>query len=219
VSRFLTHDEAKTFYDRFGVKQDAQGFYENPALDDLVKHSKFNKAHSVLEFGCGTGCFAEGLFKNHLSEKCKYLGLDVSSTMVDLARHKLMLWGQRAQIQLTDGSPHLEGFNFQFDRFVSTYVLDLLSPGDIEELLRSAHGILCPQGLVCLVNLTCGKSGIGKLVSGLWGWVFQLSPKRVGGCRPIRISEYLSPHQWMVQHHGIVSSFGISSEIVVARRV
>ena len=219
MSRFLTHEEAKAFYDRFGAKQDAQGFYENPALDEMVKHSEFNQAHSVFEFGCGTGCFADRLFKDHLSQECKYLGVDVSSTMVDLARHRLKPWGQRARIKLSEGSPHWEGFNVQFDRFVSTYVLDLLAPEDLEKIMRSAHGMLSPQGLVCLVSLTFGKSGIRKLVSGLWRWVFYLSPKRVGGCRPIRINEYLSPHQWQVQHHGIVSSFGISSEIMVARRV
>jgi ubiquinone/menaquinone biosynthesis C-methylase UbiE len=219
VSRFLTHEEAKAFYDRLGAKQDAQGFYEGPALDDLLKHSEFNQAHWVFEFGCGTGCFAEKLFKDPLSQECIYLGVDVSSTMVDLARDRLKPWGQRARIQLIDGSPQLKGLGNHYDRFVSTYVLDLLSPDDIEELLKSARRMLCPQGLLCLVSLTFGKSGIGKCVSRIWRWVCYLSPKRVGGCRPIRISEYLSPQQWQVQYHRTISSFGISSEIMVARRI
>ena len=32
----LSRDEAKAFYDRFGAKQDSQGFYEDRALEDLV---------------------------------------------------------------------------------------------------------------------------------------------------------------------------------------
>ena len=47
----FTPDDARRFYDRFGSRQDTQGFYENPALDDLVKYADFEHARSVLEFG------------------------------------------------------------------------------------------------------------------------------------------------------------------------
>ena len=59
----FTPADARRFYDRFGSRQDTQGFYENPALDDLVKHANFERALSVLEFGCGTGSFARRLFE------------------------------------------------------------------------------------------------------------------------------------------------------------
>ena len=32
----LSPEQARRFYDRFGIKQDTQSFYENPALDKLV---------------------------------------------------------------------------------------------------------------------------------------------------------------------------------------
>ena len=34
------------FYDRFGAKQDHQGFYEDAALADLIGASDFDQAHS-----------------------------------------------------------------------------------------------------------------------------------------------------------------------------
>ena len=59
----FTPDDARRYYDRFGWRQDTQGFYENPAIDDLVKHADFEHARSVLEFGCGTGSFARRLLR------------------------------------------------------------------------------------------------------------------------------------------------------------
>jgi hypothetical protein len=35
----LTRSQAQRFYDRFGKKQDAQAFYEDAALDDLIAHA------------------------------------------------------------------------------------------------------------------------------------------------------------------------------------
>ena len=40
----FTPDDARRYYDRFGWRQDPQGFYENPAIDDLVKHADFEHA-------------------------------------------------------------------------------------------------------------------------------------------------------------------------------
>ena len=55
MARMLTRDEARRFYDRFGARQDAQAFYEDAALDVLVREGRFHEARSVLEVGCGTG--------------------------------------------------------------------------------------------------------------------------------------------------------------------
>lgn len=71
----FTPDDARRFYDRFGSRQDTQGFYENPALDDLVKYADFEHARSVLEFGCGTGSFACRLFETVVPADARYIGL------------------------------------------------------------------------------------------------------------------------------------------------
>lgn len=50
----LTKEEVEKFYDRFGAKQDKQNHYEDAALADLLKHARFDVAHTVVEFGSGT---------------------------------------------------------------------------------------------------------------------------------------------------------------------
>ena len=100
----FTPDDARQFYDRFGSRQDSQGCYENPALDDLVEHADFEHARSVLEFGCGTGSFARRLLEMVLPSDAHYLALDISETMTGLATQKLAPWQDRVEVKQTDGS-------------------------------------------------------------------------------------------------------------------
>src|SRR6266478_1823744 len=93
----LTTAEAKVFYDRFGAKQDTQAFYEDRALDALILHADFQHAQSVFEFGCGTGRLAARLFTTTLREDCRYVGADISETMVALARKRSRRWANRVE--------------------------------------------------------------------------------------------------------------------------
>ena len=81
----LTVSEAQAYYNRFGKKQDSQGFYEDPVLDDLIAHASFQEAQRVFEFGCGTGKFAARLLAEYLPASATYLGCDVSPVMIGLA--------------------------------------------------------------------------------------------------------------------------------------
>ena len=60
--RYLSPEQAKRFYDRLGSGQDWQRFYENPATSQLIAHAGFDSAHSVFEFGCGTGALATQVY-------------------------------------------------------------------------------------------------------------------------------------------------------------
>jgi SAM-dependent methyltransferase len=103
VTATLTPEAAKRFYDWFGRRQDLQAFYEDPALETLLAHADCEHATAVFEFGCGTGRLAERLLARYLPQQSRYLGVDVSSTMVGLTRERLKPWGQRAQVRPADG--------------------------------------------------------------------------------------------------------------------
>ena len=87
--RCLSPEEAKRFYDRLGSRQDWQDFYENPAINELVAHAAFDSAHSVCEFGCGTGALAARLLQDHLPADTRYVGLHISSTMASPALNSI----------------------------------------------------------------------------------------------------------------------------------
>lgn len=216
TDQYLSAQDAKQFYDRFGAKQDWQHFYENSALDELIAHAAFDSAQSVLEFGCGTGSFAARLFQRYLREDARHVGVDISETMIGLARERLKLWPERARVYQTDGGVQIPEPDRGFDRFVSTYVFDLLAPDVIEQVLSEAHRLLVPGGKLCLVSLTFGASHFSRVVSWTWQRLWHLSPAIVGGCRPLELLVYLPSERWQPDYHATVTNWGISSEILVA---
>ena len=214
--RTLTLEEAKSYYDRFGAKQDSQSFYEAPALQNLVANSHFDQAASVFEFGCGTGAFALELLTKHLPSTVQYRGVDISATMIQLALSRLASFSERASVTLaSEGITILMG-NDSVDRFVSNYVLDLLPKESVSKVLDEAHRVLRPNGLLCLVSLTKGVTAASHLTMCVWRRLFSINPSWVGGCRPTELMDYLNLSQWQVHHRTVVVAWGIPSEVVVA---
>lgn len=216
--RTFTKEQARAHYNRFGGRQDTQAYYEDPATRDLVAHAAFAEAQAVVEFGCGTGRFAERLLEEHLPQTARYLGIDLSDTMVSLARARLGRFGDRVEVRLTDGAPSIDVPPGACDRFVSTYVLDLLSEDNIRALLAEAHRILQPHGLLCLTSLTHGFSVLSSIVSRVVTFVQAAYPSLAGGCRPIELLAFLPEDTWTVRYKNRVAPYAIPSEIVVAAK-
>lgn len=216
TDRYLSPEQAKRFYDRLGSVQDWQGFFENPAINEMIGHAAFGSAHSVFEFGCGTGALAARLLQHHFPANAQYVGLDISSTMASLAQERLKPWSERAHVHQSDGSPRLAEPDHSFDRFVSTYVFDLLAPDFIDQLLPEAHRMLTLGGKLCLVSMTFGASLLSRAVCGGWQHLWRLRPGIVGGCHPIELSGYLRADFWKVDYQTKVTSWGVTSEVLVA---
>lgn len=216
TNRYLSPAEAKRFYDRLGSVQDWQGFFENPAINEMIGHAAFDSAHSVFEFGCGTGALAARLLQHQLPANARYDGLDISSTMVSLAQERLKPWSDRACVHQSNGSSRISEPDRSFDRFVSTYVFDLLAPDFLDQVLSESHRLLTPGGKLCLASMTFGASRISRAVC--WGWqqLWRLRPGIVGGCHPIDLSGYLRTDIWNVDYQTKVTSWGVTSEVVVA---
>ncbi len=219
MTRVFSHAEAARFYDLLGAGLDTQAFYETAALHDLVAHLQLASCQSVVEFGIGTGRLAAELLSVHLPPDATYLGLDVSATMVSLATSRLRIFGERASVIRTDGTAHIDAADGTFDRFVCTFVLDLLSDSDIRAVVNEARRVLRPDGLLGLVSLTNGPSLLSRLVTMTWRGLHSISPWLVGGCRPITLPSFFSNKQWRIQYQNIIVKFGVPSEVIVVRPV
>jgi len=214
--RTLTRTEARAVYDRIGRWQDTQAFYEDPALDDLIAHADFEGAQFVLEVGCGTGRLAERLLRDHCPPSARYVGVDLSPRMVEIARGRLATFGERATVVESDGSFAFDGADQSQDRIVATYLLDLLSAADIRSFLTEAHRLLRPGGHLCLAGLTWGDDLLARILSGSWAAVHALRPEWVGGCRPLRMHRFVAEGAWTVSHHEVVRAWGVPSEVLIA---
>ena len=106
--KILSSSEARAYYDRFGRKQDSQGFYENAAIDNLIAYADFQNAKAVFELGCGTGKFAGRLLEEHLRSSATYFGCDVIPVMVELATQRILPYAERAKVVRSDGAIHFQ---------------------------------------------------------------------------------------------------------------
>jgi ubiquinone/menaquinone biosynthesis C-methylase UbiE len=215
----LSTDEAKVYYDSFGSKQDSQGFYEDPATNLLIEHADFPEATAIFEFGIGTGRFADKLLSSILPPSCSYSGVDVSTTMINIAEKRLRKYGARAVARVSLGSTKLSEDSNSYDRFISNYVLDLLSDQEASAVVDDAYRVLRTAGLLCMVSLTMGRTLPSRVVSSIWHTIYRINAKLVGGCRPIELRHHLSESNWTIECCKTVSAFGITSEVVVARKL
>jgi SAM-dependent methyltransferase len=214
----LSYEQARRVYDRIGALQDRQAFYEDRATSEILRHGRFSEAEHVFEFGCGTGRLALELLGHHLPPRATYRGVDLSPTMVALARPRIAPFSDRAEVRLSEGAPPSDEPAASCDRWLSTYVLDLLAEDDIAAVLSEAHRMLRPGGLLCLAGLSTGTGPCSRTVSRAWSWVQRLRPALVGGCRPVELRPFLAPSRWRLVHHATPAPFCVPSEVVVAER-
>lgn len=207
LPKALNRDEIRAHYDAYGARQDSQNWYEDPALEALLYNGEFDRARAVVELGCGTGRLAERLLRDYLGPEASYTGLEISRTMVDLARDRLLRFEPRAEVELTDGGMRLP----EADRIVAAYVLNLLDEDTMEVFLAEAEEALPKNGYLCLANLTTGAP-----VSGIWSALYRLAPRLLGGCRPIETAKRLRHDGWRIVHAQRVSVYGLASEVVIA---
>jgi ubiquinone/menaquinone biosynthesis C-methylase UbiE len=212
----LSYDQARRAYDRIGLVQDLQWFYEDTATVQLKQQGDFQSAESVYEFGCGTGRFARSLFRDYLSGSAHYRGADVSPRMIGLATKRLDPWAEQVELILSDGSAPVDELDGAYDRFVSNFVFDLLSDEDTRTVLAEAHRILRPGGLLCLSGLSSVIEQPAPLARAA-GWIHEKVPALLGGCRPVDLRSYLGP-EWECLHFQAQLAFGIPSEAMVYRR-
>ena len=212
---YLDRDQVARFYDRLGRGQDWQRLYESPAVEAMLRHGAFGEARRVVEVGCGTGSLARELVEHHLPAGASYLGLDLSQTMLALSRARLAPFGERVELRRADAVAGVDTPDASVDRLVACYVLDLLSPDDIHRLLVEAARLLRPAGRLCVTNLTRARSLHGRALTGLWEAVHRRRPGWVGGCRPLELAPLLEG--WTVLHREVRESFGLASEVTIAR--
>jgi len=207
----LSRGEVKSIYDQLGARQDRSAYYADVAIEDLTAHADFAHARRIFEFGCGTGRIAAELLAHHLPSCASYYAVDLSSSMAHITATRLARWADRTLVTRATGFPHVPCAYTSVDRFVSMYVLDILSPDDIRSILAEAHRILTYDGRLCLISLTHGATPYARLRS----WVFRIWPQLLGGCRPISLQDFLVP-DWDLQHVAVMTAGGMSSEVIVA---
>jgi ubiquinone/menaquinone biosynthesis C-methylase UbiE len=109
---------------------------------------------------------------------------------------------------------HLPAADGQFDLLVNNYMFDLIPFGEMDGILTEFKRVLKKEGKLIVVNMTKGE----RFGSGLYDFIFRLSPKSIGGCRGIRLSERLMDHGFQVETREYHQQLWFPSEVIVAHQ-
>jgi SAM-dependent methyltransferase len=210
--------ENTRLYDRIGPLTDITAFYVDPALNRLTQLASLREAKRIVEVGAGTGRYAARLMQDVFTADARYIDLEPSPRMRDLAQMRLAQWRTRSTIRpLDDALP--QEWRGAVDRYIATYVLNVLPNEDaIRRLLERSHDALADSGLLCLVNQTHGRAGTERIISALWMRVYGVTPAILGQCRLLEARQYLEGSRWRVRSREVVGRFGFCSEVLVAEK-
>lgn len=108
-----------------------------------------------------------------------YNGVDMSETMYKKASARLGRHIQQGNVQIVQDTFKFLKTEAAPDRYIFTYVLDLLPPAHIDmfaTLLREKMQSK-PGSKICIANLTYGVDPLSRIVTNIW----QLLYKYLGG--------------------------------------
>lgn len=210
------------FYNQFGgilMNDLYHHTFELSAMDHMIQHCDLKAGLSLLEVGPGSGFMADRILQN--VSGITYTGVDMSETMYNKASARLKPYFEQGVAE-----HHLVTNTFEFllkepaaDRYIFTYVLDLLPPANIDNFVALLKGKMQskPDSKICIVNLTYGVDPLSRIVTNIWQLLYKhLGGDAVGGCRPLKIQDYFkSSDGFNTEHLHTLVSTGLPSEVAI----
>ena len=200
------YDSLSGVYDLWGT------LAESRARKRAIELADIRDGQNILEVAVGTGlAFYEIVGRNRNGQN---LGIDISPGMLDKARKRLDKMSQ-ANYELKLGNAfHLPAGDEQFDLLLNNYMFDLIAFKEMDAILEEFKRVIKKGGSLILVNMTRGE----RFGSGLYDFIFRLSPRSIGGCRGITLSERLMNHGFQVAAREYHQQLLFPSEVIVARK-
>jgi ubiquinone/menaquinone biosynthesis C-methylase UbiE len=142
------------------------------------------------------------------------LGVDISPGMLAKAEKRLSkLPGANYELKLGSAFD-LPAQDEEFDLLMNNYMFDLIAFKEMDAILTGFKRVLKKGGKLIFVNMTVGE----RFGSGLYDLIFRLSPKTIGGCRGVQLSERLLNHGFQVVSREYHQQMLFPSEVIAAQK-
>jgi len=99
-----------------------------------------------------------------------------------------------------------------FDLLVNSYMFDLIAFNEIDSVLAEFKRVLKKDAKLIVANMTMGET----YGSGIYRWIYRMSPKLFGGCRGVRLSEKLQQNGFQVITREYHQQLLFPSEVILA---
>lgn len=207
----VSQNEIAPVYDKLSSVYDIWGkMTESRARSRAIELAAVKDGQHILEVAVGTGlAFYEIVKRNPQGLN---VGVDLSQGMLEKAKKRLStLPGARYSLR-TGTAFDLQTETGSIDLLVNNYLFDLISFGDMDKVLTEFKRALKKGGKLLLVNMTEGET----LASKLYDLIYRLSPKTMGGCRGVRMTDKLIQHGFTVETREYVQQMLFPSEVILA---
>lgn len=209
----VPQEEIAPLYDRVSGIYDIWGrLTESHARRRAIDLAAIRDGETVLEVAVGTGlAFLEIVKRNPHGRN---VGIDLSPGMLAIAGKRLGKLAA-ANYELGIGTAFdLKTANDSVDLLVNNYMFDLIPFEAMDKILMEFKRVLKKGGRLVLVNMTEGE----RFGSRIYDAVYNLSPKAMGGCRGVRLSERLKKHGFAIEVREYHQQMLFPSEVILARK-
>jgi len=202
----ILYDSLSKIYDIWGTLAESQ------ARKRAIELAGIKDGQKILEVAVGTGlAFFEIVKRNPNGNNH---GIDISPGMLDRAKKRLKkLTGVNYVLELGNAF-HLPAGEEEFDLVLNNYMFDLIPFDEMDFILAEVRRVVKVRGKLILVNMTKGE----RFGSGLYDFIYRLSPKSIGGCRGIKMAEKLKKHDFRVEVREYHQQLFFPSEVILARK-
>jgi ubiquinone/menaquinone biosynthesis C-methylase UbiE len=202
----MVYDALAKFYDIWG------NLTESRARNRALELAEIKNGQNILEVAIGTGlAFFEIVKRNPDGTN---IGIDISAGMLKKAAKRLSpLSGAHYALKKASAFD-LDSEDEQFDVLMNNYMFDLISFDQMDVVLKEFNRVLKKGGKLVLVNMTLGE----KFGSGIYDLMYRVSPRLMGGCRGIRLSEKLKEHGFCVKLREYHQQCSFPSEVILAQK-
>jgi ubiquinone/menaquinone biosynthesis C-methylase UbiE len=209
----VSQNEIAGIYDSLSKIYDIWGnLTESRARSRALELAEIKNGLNILEVAVGTGlAFHPIVMRNPDGTN---IGIDISTGMLKKARKRLNpLSGANYELKKASAF-QLEAKDEQFDVLINNYMFDLIAFDQMDTVLAEFKRVLKKGGKLVLVNMTIGE----KFGSGIYDFMYRVSPKLMGGCRGIRLSEKLKEHDFHVKLREYHQQCFFPSEVILAQK-
>src|SRR5512143_530252 len=183
---------------------------ETRARNRALDLAEIQDGQQILGVAVGTGLACYEIVRRN--PHGHNLGIDLSKGMLEKAEQRLKTLGQ-ANYSLQIGTAFdLQVGDESVDVLMNNYMFDLIPFEDMGRVLGEFRRVLRKGAKLILVNMTEGQ----RWGSHIYDWIYDLSPKLMGGCRGVKLSDKLQQHGFHVDVQEYHQQLLFPSEVIRA---
>jgi demethylmenaquinone methyltransferase / 2-methoxy-6-polyprenyl-1,4-benzoquinol methylase len=207
----VSQNKIGSVYDKIAPVYDIWGkLTESHARNRALELAEIKDGQTILEVAVGTGLAFYDIVKRNPNGT--NIGIDLSQGMLEKAKKRVSRL-TKAAYSLDVGT----AFNLRVEResvdiLVNNYMFDLIAFEDMSTILKEFKRVLKKDGRLILVNMTEGE----RFGSKLYDMVYNISPKTMGGCRGVKLSDKLQQYGFRVESREYFQQMLFPSEVILA---